>query len=205
MKQEITLHRAMSEIKSIEAKLQEIPSVVAVANKKDGIQGMSIEEFQSKSQGAVDEYCNLVQRLVALKVARNKANATNCITVCGQQMTLDEGIARKAVLNYNRNLLNIIKHQMNQANAAVQQASLEVERKVEAQVQSIAGSTKKISEEELGTIRKMLEKSTGKEIVMGKNVKAFIEKLEKSINEFSLEIDFALSEANACIKVEIEV
>lgn len=206
MKQEITLHRAMSEIKNIEAKLQNtVPTVVAVASKKDGIPGMSIEEFEKKSQGAVDEYVALVDRLTALKVARNKANAMNTITVCGKQMSLDEAIAKKATLQYNRNLLSTIKHQTNQANAVVAQASQEVERKVEAQVQSIAGSTKKVSEEELTSIRKMIERSTGKEVVMGKNVKSFVEKLEKSIEDFSLEIDFALSEANACIKVEIEV
>ena len=51
----------------------------------------------------------------------------------------------------------------------------------------------------------MIERSTGREIVMGKNVEAFIKKLTEELEQFMVEVDFALSEANASVKVEVAV
>lgn len=201
--EQVSLHRVIAEIKNLEVKLSQTQQVVAVASKKDGLVNMTNEQFESKSQGAVDQFVANVDRLQKLKVARNLANATNQITISGQQMTLDAAIARKATAHFTRGFVDMIKQQINMATAQVTAASNEVERKIEAQVQAIGGSTKKVSDEELKAIRAMIEKSTGKEMVMGKNVKAFIESASEELDKFLLEVDFALSEANASIKVEV--
>ena len=201
--EQVSLHRVIAEIKNLEVKLVQPQQVVAVASKKDGLVNMTNEQFEAKSQGAVDQFVANVDRLQKLKVARNLANATNMVSISGQTMTLDAAIARKATAQYTRNFVDMIKQQINHATVQVTQASNEVERKIEAQVQAIGGSTKKVSDEELKAIRAMIEKSTGKEIVMGKNVKAFIESASEELDKFLLEVDFALSEANASIKVEV--
>lgn len=201
--EQISLHRVIAEIKNLEVKLSQPQQVVAVASKKDGLVNMTNEQFEAKSQGAIDQFVAGVDRLQKLKVARNLANATNQITISGQSMTLDAAIARKATAHLTRGFVDMVKQQINMATAQVTQASNEVERKIEAQVQAIGGSTKKVSDEELKAIRAMIEKSTGKEIVMGKNVKAFIESASEELDKFLLEVDFALSEANASIKVEV--
>ena len=201
--EQVSLHRVIAEIKNLEVKLVQPQQVVAVASKKDGLVNMTNEQFEAKSQGAVDQFIANVDRLQKLKVARNLANATNTVNISGQTMTLDAAIAKKATAQYTRNFVDMIKQQINHATVQITQASNEVERKIEAQVQAIGGSTKKVSDEELKAIRAMIEKSTGKEIVMGKNVKAFIESASEELDKFLLEVDFALSEANASIKVEV--
>jgi hypothetical protein len=49
----------------------------------------------------------------------------------------------------------------------------------------------------------MYEQSLGKQVAVGDNIKTSLEKLEKYITEFSNEIDYVLSEANANTYVEI--
>lgn len=201
--EQLSLHRVIAEIKNIEVKLGQVQSVVAVASKKDGLVNMTNEQYEAKSQGIVDQFVANVERLQKLKVARNLANATNQVTILGRSMTLDAAISRKATANYTRSFIDMIKQQINIATGQIAVASAEVERKIEAQVQAIGGSTKKVSDEELKAIRSMIEKSTGKEMVMGKNVKAFVESASEELDKFLLEVDFALSEANASIKVEV--
>ena len=49
----------------------------------------------------------------------------------------------------------------------------------------------------------MYEASLGKTIAVGPNIKTCLENLEKYIKEFSDEIDYVLSEANANTFVEV--
>ena len=200
----ISLHRVIAEIKNLENKLSEQKAIVSVATKKDQMVGtQNKQQFESTSQAAIDQFSSDLKRLQKLKVARNLMNATTQVVVNGRTMTIDEALAVKATLPIQQAFIHMIKAQMNNASVVVSQASAEVERKIEAQVSAIGGSTKKITEEELKTIRNMMEKSTGKEIVMGSNVAKFLEEASKEIETFQLEIDFALSEVNAKTEVEI--
>jgi len=203
---EMSLHRVIAEIKNLEQKLVRNEQVVATVQKKDRMVGtQTAEQFEVESQGKVDAFVANINKLRALKVARNLANATNKIKVAGIEMTIDEAIARKATVGYIQQFVYAIQSQMVNAANQVSAASTEVERKIEAQVTAIGGSTKKVSDEELKTIRAMIERSTGREIVMGKNVEAFVKKMVAELEQFLVEVDFALSEANATVKVEVAV
>lgn len=201
----ISLHRVIAEIKNLEQKLMvNGQQVVGVATKKDGMVGHTPKEkFEQNSQGCIDSFVDNLERLRNLKVARNIANATTKVCVSGQEMTIDEAIVRKATASYLQQFIQGIKQQYVGAVNTVNAASQEVERKIEAQVIAIGGSSKKVSEEEMKTIRAMMERSTGKEIVVGKNVEAFLEKSMAEIEKFMVEVDFVLSEANAMTQVDV--
>lgn len=203
---EMSLHRVIAEIKNLEQKLAGQQQIVTSVLKKDRMAGsQTAEQFEVDSQGKVDAFSANLARLRALKVARNLANATNKISVGGIEMTIDEAIARKSTAKFAEQFIYSVRSQIVNAVNQVSVASTEVERKIEAQVSAIGGSTKKVSDEELKTIRAMIERSTGREIVMGKNVEAFIKKLTEELEQFMVEVDFALSEANASVKVEVAV
>lgn len=204
--QEMSLHRVIAEIKAIENWFYNSPpDIVLAVSKKDGVAGMTDEQFKAKSQANVDKVQSELSRLVKLKVARNIANSIHQVTVSGNLMTIDEAIIRKATIPKLQGFIENVKRQYHVANQAVATASAEVEKKIEAQAIAIGGSTKKVSEDELNTIRTMLERSTGKKLLMGTNVVSFIEKAEDEINKFLVEVDFALSEANAKTVVQVGV
>lgn len=194
----LSLHRVIAEIKHLEEKMKIAQAVVGLASKKDGIVGtVSKEVFQSESQGVVDQFVANLNRLRKLKSVRNIANATTKVVINGREMTIDEAIIHKVTAEYIRVFINSIKHQLNTAAVEVNKASLEVENKIEAQVAVIGGSTKKVSDEELKNIRALFERSTGKEIVIGKNVESFVKTASDELENFLVEVDYALSEINA--------
>lgn len=200
----ISLHRVIAEIKSLEERLNLSVPVVAACSSKDQMVGnLTKEKFEAQSQGAIDEFTANLSRLRKLKAARNLANSTTVVKIAGSEMTIDEAIIYKVTSEKLRTFVQFVKSQMVAAANQVAIASAEVEKKIEAQAIAIGGSTKKIDQNELDTIRRMFQKSTGKEIAIGSNVEDFIAKATKSLDEFAVEVDYVLSEANAKTLVEV--
>lgn len=201
----ISLHRVIAEIKALEEKLNLSVPVVAACSSKDQMVGnLTKEKFEAQSQGAIDEFTANLSRLRKLKAARNLANSTTVVKIAGSEMTIDEAIIYKVTSEKLRTFVQFVKSQMVAAANQVAIASAEVEKKIEAQAIAIGGSTKKIDQNELDTIRRMFQKSTGKEIAIGSNVEDFIAKATKSLDEFAVEVDYVLSEANAKTLVDVE-
>lgn len=201
----ISLHRVIAEIKSLEEKLNLSVPVVAACSSKDQMVGnLTKEKFEAQSQGAIDEFTANLSRLRKLKAARNLANSITIVKIAGSEMTIDEAIIYKVTSEKLRTFVQFVKSQMVAAANQVAIASAEVEKKIEAQAIAIGGSTKKIDQNELDTIRRMFQKSTGKEIAIGSNVEDFIAKATKSLDEFAVEVDYVLSEANAKTLVDVE-
>lgn len=200
-----TLTRLLSEIKTTEERILKLPVIVGVAaNSTDRVseENESVEEFKKTSQSRFDTWMSLSERLVKLRAARNKANATTYVTVCGKSVTMDEAIVMKSLLNLQKQALEGFKKQIGLVETYVTRADNEVKVAVDKAVaQSIASQT--LTEEQSNLFNDMYKKSLGKSMVIGESVKAGIKKLEDHITSFSAEIDYVLSEANSTTKVEV--
>lgn len=201
----LTLTRLLSEIKTTEERIMKLPVIVGVAaNSTDRVaeENESVEEFKKTSQSRFDTWMSLSERLVKLRAARNKANATTYVTVCGKSVTMDEAIVMKSLLNLQKQALEGFKKQIGMVETYVARADNEVKVAVDKAVaQSIASQT--LTEDQSKLFNDMYKKSLGKSMAIGESVKAGIKKLEDHITSFSAEIDYVLSEANSTTKVEI--
>ena len=182
-----------------------LPVIVGVAaNSTDRVaeENESVEDFKKTSQSRFDTWMSLSERLVKLRAARNKANATTYVTVCGKSVTMDEAIVMKSLLNLQKQALEGFKKQIGMVENFVTRADNEVKVAVDKAVaQSIASQT--LTEDQSKLFNDMYKKSLGKSMVIGESVKAGIKKLEDHITSFSAEIDYVLSEANSTTKVEV--
>ena len=201
----LSLTRLLSEIKTTEERIMKLPVIVGVAaNSTDRVaeENESVEEFKKTSQSRFDTWMSLSERLVKLRAARNKANATTYVTVCGKSVTMDEAIVMKSLLNLQKQALEGFKKQIGLVETYVTRADNEVKVAVDKAVaQSIASQT--LTEDQSKLFNDMYKKSLGKSMAIGESVKAGIKKLEDHITSFSAEIDYVLSEANSTTKVEI--
>lgn len=201
----LSLTRLLSEIKTTEERIMKLPVIVGVAaNSTDRVaeENESVEEFKKTSQSRFDTWMSLSERLVKLRAARNKANATTYVTVCGKSVTMDEAIVMKSLLNLQKQALEGFKKQIGLVETYVTRADNEVKVAVDKAVtQSIASQT--LTEDQSKLFNDMYKKSLGKSMAIGESVKAGIKKLEDHITSFSAEIDYVLSEANSTTKVEV--
>lgn len=200
----ISLARVLVEIKTITEKLSTFPIVVGVASNKTGlVEGThdTKEQFEATSQSRFDEWMALKEKLVKLKVARNLANATTMVTVNGVEMTIDQLIARKAMLPIMQTAVTAIIYQMNAAERTITKATADVNTELS---KSIGGIGAAVDENQVQTLTNLYTKTVGKTVAKGINIKAGLEAMQKEIVDFGAVADYTLSEANATTMVEIQ-
>ena len=198
MSKKISLTRVLAEIKSIEEKALEVKPMVATSNPSGVVDSMTTkEQFAKASQAAYDKFVASMERLVKLKAARNKANATVTLIVDGKEVTIDTAVALKSQIATKRAFINAVRQQIGQAERAVQKAEDLIGSKLEKH------NSSNPTAEQLEALREMYKKTDGRTIVIGSNIQSGIDSMEKELDAFELEIDFALSEVNA--KTEVEV
>jgi hypothetical protein len=203
---QMSLTRVLSEIKSIEQKIVQLPVVVGIGVEKTlKVEGESctIEEFKRTSQSRFDAWMGLSSRLVKLRVARNLANATTKVIVAGKPMTIDEAIAMKALLNIQKQAVEGFKSQISKVDLHITKADNEVKAAMEKSVQATITSSAPLSQEQVKLFQDMYQNSLGKVLAIGDAVKPAIKNLEEYIASFTAEIDYVLSEANASTKVDV--
>ena len=201
----ISLTRVLSEIKTLTEHINNFPVIADVGvNKTSKViaENCSVAQFNLVSQARYDTWVSQIERLVLLKSARNQANTTVLVTVNGTQMTMDMAIAKKAMLEVQKSALNRFKSQLSTAQQVVTKADAEVQTSVDKAV-AAAVTSNPLTEEQVMVFKKMYEASLGKTVAVGTNIKTCLENLEKYIKEFSDEIDYVLSEANANTFVEV--
>ena len=201
----ISLTRVLSEIKTLSEHVKNFPQIADVGvNKTSKVitENCTVSQFVLTSQARYDTWVAQIERLVLLTSARNQANTTVLVTVNGKQMTMDEAISKKAMLEVQKAALNRFKSQLSSAQQVVTKADAEVQTSVDKAV-AAAVTSNPLTEEQVAVFKKMYEASLGKTIAVGSNIKTCLENLEKYIKEFSDEIDYVLSEANANTFVDV--
>jgi hypothetical protein len=208
----MTLTRLLSEIKTTEEQINKFPIIAGVGSKKTNrvdSEYMTVAAFEAESQSRYDRWFALQSKLIALKAARNKANTTTMVTVRGETMSMDTAVAKKALLPIQQAALTQLKNQIAIADRLVQKAETDVQTAVEKSTNTAAatgGSSNQlvVSTEQIEVFKAMYDASLGKTLVIGSNIKAALANLEAYIAEFTAEIDYVLSEANAITTVEVE-
>lgn len=200
----VTLQRVLAEIKNLETKLPTDIAATKFVEVKVG-QGVDIRLDQmvktvdSDLQSIVDR----MQRLANLKAIRNYANATTEVVVNNTTMTIDEAVALKASLPLRQNLISALRHQLANATFLIAKQDETIQQRVEAQLTALNSGTKKASEQEIEAIRNLVSPGLKAELVAPKDLQVKIDKMQKEVDNITLELDFTLSEANA--KTEVEV
>lgn len=200
----MSLHRIIAEIKAAEEKLQAIPRSVFVFTVPVDDQ-VNIDEGKRQSQSAYDSVAALLSNLATLKAARNKVNAVTEITIAGKKMTIDQALAKKSANVFQLSFLNTLRTQMNAGKAQVDQIQAAIENKIAQQVAAASTGTKKASEDEIAVFRRLAERNTKKEVVVFDGLKANVDKMAADLEQFNIEVDYVLSEANATTKVDVEL
>jgi hypothetical protein len=202
---EITLTRLLSEIKTIEENLNRFPTIAALgSNKSNKVDNehSTIPEFSVESQSRFDKWMALQTKLIAYKAARNKANVTTMVTVAGVVMSMDTAIAKKAITPVLQAAVQNFKQQISNIDKAVVKADNEVNAAIDKSTNT-AASAGQVTSDQMNVFRTMYEQQLGKTLVVGANIKTAIVNLETYIAEFTAEIDYVLSEANATTKVSV--
>ena len=204
----MTIHRALSELKLIDAKIEKqiaeiMPTGVYQAGKL--INGFVAQaEFERNAKSRFDSVNALIARKIAIKSAIVAANGVTKVTVAGKEMTIADAINFKAVIGLKESLIESLKTKHRQAVGGLQKANEQVQGNVQKILEATFGKENvKVTESDVEAVRKPYLSANEFHLFDPLKVDSVVEKMEAEISAFEAEVDAVLSEINAVALIEI--
>lgn len=206
-KQKMTIHRALSELKLIDSKIEkQISEILIVGIHQKGKKVEAIyteEEFKSRAQSKFDSVMDLIGRKNAIKSAIVKANGETLVKISGKEMTIADAINFKSIIKFKKSLINRLKATHNHAVGTLNKNNEIVEQNVQKLLEFNFGKDAKTDTKDIQAVRDTY--IPGNEFHLFDPLKS-VEKtdaMEKEVSEFEVEVDATLSEINAITFIEV--
>ena len=125
------------------------------------------------------------------------------ITRRGLKMTVSEAIEYKQVIRYKQELLDILKKQRQMATIESEAHRQKVQAKIDDNIKIICGKDTKADVQTIQSITDGIMKGDPVEVYDPLNLDKVIKELEVSVEEFSANVDYVLSESNALTTITV--
>ena len=203
---EMTITRALAEIKSLDVRIQKASQETFIGSRKQSqqlINGVSLKEVEELFKANFNSATDLIVRRHSIKRSVVKSNAVTEVVIGESRMTVAEAIDLKNTISLEKQLVGQLKNQYVNATRTVEQHNQNVDKQAEQEANSNFGSKQKSDSDEYNKfVQDFKERNTAVLIDSIDAVKQ-IEKLQKYIETFEMEVDFVLSESNALTKIEL--
>ena len=204
----MTIHEALAELKTldnrIEDKIMSTNFIVAnkVSNKK--INGKNIEDYIQKTNETYQSINDLLKYRFALRNAVSQSNASTKITIGGVEYTVSQAIEmRKTGITLKQDLLRTLQSQRDGAFNSVEKNNQRVEASADEYIKNVFTNIDKVTPESL-TIRQTYIDNNKYDIVSMNNFDERFSTLFNEIQDFTSQVDSAISVSNALTTITIE-
>jgi len=203
----ITIHRALAELKLLDKRItksiNEAPLFcLALKNDEKNI-GVDIKDtYKKKVQGNLDSIISLINRREQIKSKIMYSNAITKVKIAGKEMTVAEAIEKKNNIQYKKLLLDRLRKDLMVARDQVESLNSKLPDKLESFLEATLGDNP--TEAEIRAISELFMSKNKLSLYDPINIEERVEKLEKEIEEFLMEVDFVLSESNSKTTIEID-
>lgn len=207
---EVTVTRALAELKLLEAKIKKKTAqldVVGTYQKRSPVvRGTNLDRdrYEQTARGQWDSVEQLLERRDKLKAAIIASNASTTVTVQDKTMTVAEAIARKQALPLRIQLVKEAKAQLQVALEDVETARAQLDARVETMLTTNLGTDKKTDPQMWETVAKPFIEQNEVRLLDPLRLEGNLERRYDELISFETEVDFALSEANARTTIEID-
>lgn len=203
----MTLHRVLSELKTLEKRINSGISELNVISYTKGekfMQPMTIANFEKQANSAVNSVEDLIERRRLLKSALIKANSTNNVFINGKTMTIAEAIDYKSVIVYKQAEYNRLHRLYTDIVAKCESENRKNEEGLERFLLASTGKDgNKLSSSDIECMTAVYNKSNEIKLIDPLRLKQKLDSLKNEIDAFTTEIDAVLSEANSTVTVTV--
>lgn len=211
MKEKLTVHKALSELKILNDRIQreidDIQFVLVNKHSNQKINGAPVKEYMEQTKEKYQSVTTLINRRNAIKRAVTRSNAVTIVDINGTEYTVAEAIDMKAVgVSHLRQLLQRMEYQFKQAqNLAERENGDRLDNRADEYMRSLYQNTDlKNMTDELKKVRENFITAQTVEILDPVKVTDEITKLRDKIDAFMSEVDSALSVSNALTTIIVD-
>lgn len=207
-KEKMTLHRALSELKLIDSKIEKAINTVepsGVAQKGRLVNNVyNLKEFEKNAKAKYNSTLDLIKRKNKIKSAVIMANSKTKVEISGKSMTIAEAINYKSTVDFKKKLLerlqtfhNSSKVNLNKANEQVNTNALELAKA------ALQKDNVKINDGDAVAITEPYIEKNEFHLIDPLGIEDLTEEMGNEISEFETNVDAVLSEINAITVIEI--
>jgi hypothetical protein len=202
---EITIARALNEVKLLTKRIQKTADVGSLVKYQKGETGKqepaNAVDFVAHVQGLQQ----LILNRAEIKNAISLANAQVVIEVGQYRLTIAAALAMKEGLDAQKLALEKAKKDYRNIKGVVNRNNEEAGNKLSAILEQNFGKDKRADSNDFDAIAAPFNKANLSFVVDEETLIKNLELYETMIEDFESEVDFALSEANAQVKIKIPV
>lgn len=204
--EKLSIHKGLAELKLLDNKIYRktngnFCNVKKASHNKIG--GVKVEDVEVDIQSNFDSVSDLIDRRMKIKSAIIKSNATTEVTIGEQTKTVAEWIDLKSSIDYKKSLLNTMLKQYKQAASNINKTNEKVDVDAENFVTNLYQDKNSVDQQKIKDLKQDYIDKNKLELVDPIGIKTQIDKFQKEIEEFEMNIDFSLSESNAITIIEI--
>lgn len=210
-KETMLVHKALAELKILDVRIiNEIEDgTFCIANQHSNqkLKGVAVADYKRVMQGDYDKVSDLIKRRKAIKQAVVLSNAVTKVVIGDKEYTVAEAIEMKNHgLEFEIELLKELKAQYSFAQRTISDKNGEsLEKSAENYVIGLYGSKDgKTNVEEYEKTKNAFIESRTYDLIDPINILEKINDLQDYIDNFTSEVDAALSVSNAITEITIE-
>lgn len=202
---QISVTRALAQVKALNDKIERAIAVPFITNQTGGKHstGKAVQEIEVELKSNYQSVTDLIAQRKALKSAIVRSNAVTSVTIAGKAMTVAEAIERKSSIELERALLRQLKGQQAQVNLVVERTNVDMSKRLDQLLVTAVGKDRQASKAELDAITEPFKAQNEGKAVDPNDLTQKIDALSKDIDDFTLEVDYALSEVNATTLITV--
>lgn len=208
MANKISIHRALSELKTIgdriEKATQDLQPVGWQIGKYPVNNQWEREAFQKSATEKFQSVTDLIKRRDSLKAAIVKSNAEKIVTIGGKEMTVAEAIEKKTSIKFQMELLATLTRKHADAVRYIDANNKKVEiNALELAAKGLSKSNVKIGDDDVQKIVGNYLENNNAALVDPLGIAKVIDGLSDEIRKFATDVDATLSESNALTLIEV--
>lgn len=206
--EKLTIHRALSELKLIGAKITKGIDELNPSGTQQGnrlVNGVYEKaEFEKNTLSGFQSVMDLIERRNKIKSAIVQANGKTKVTVAKKEMTIADAINLKAVVVYRKTLAENLKNKHNKQKAIVEKTNAQVDTNaLQLAAAALQKQNVKIGDDDVQKVIAPYVEANKVVLVDPLQVEKRVKELEDDLSAFEAEVDAVLSEINAVTFIEL--
>lgn len=206
--QKMTLHKALSELKLIDAKIMKQTSEiipVASVQKDKKINGHIDEtDFSKSANSNYDSVLALLERKVKIKKAIVSANATTKVTIADKEMFIADAISYKSAIELKKQFINTLLARYNKVVADLNLKNESVKTQCDRMLEATLGKEKsQTNAEDVKKMQEMYMATNEWKFVDPLTLAEKLKSLAEEVQQFESNVDAELSTINATTFIEL--
>jgi hypothetical protein len=201
----ISITRALVELKTLDARINKITTTTQwiLFKTKGKNSNYSEDEFKKTTQSEYQSLNDLIIRRDKLKNAIMKSNSVTEVELGGKKLTVNQAIEYKKTIEYKKKLLENLKKQRQTVTIEYESHKQRVQNKIDENVKIICGKDSKPDETVIKSVSEGISKGDPIEIFDPLGLDKVIKEMETSIEDFTANVDYVLSESNALTTITV--